>query len=314
MMSLRSPLAGRRFWIGVKVLAVLIVLWLLASCGVAYLLTRRSRAAFPQPAPSVSWARIEPHRLKTSDGLEIGAWYVEGPDAGPSILLLHGNGGTRASSLALMEMLSREGCSVLAISLRAHGDSDGARNDIGYSARRDVEAAVAYLEQRRPGRPIVVQGSSLGAAAAIYAAGDVGGRVCGYILEAPYRDIYTAVRNRTSAYLPRPLSNLAYAGLVLVSPLFLPDASRMSPVERIADIPKSIPILLLAGGQDDRARPEEVEEMRASVASHSRLLQFEGSGHVLLNLSDPARYQTEILGFIQETMRVSRSSSAPVVD
>ena len=282
MMSLRYLLAGRRFRLGVKVLAVLIVLWLLASCGVAYLLTRRSRAAFPQPAPSVSWARIEPHRLKTSDGLEIGAWYVEGPDAGPSILLLHGNGGTR--------------------------------NDIGYSARHDVEAAVAYLEQRRPGRPIVVQGSSLGAAAAIYAAGDVGGRVCGYILEAPYRDIYTAVRNRTSAYLPRPLSNLAYAGLVLVSPLFLPDASRMSPVERIADIPKSIPILLLAGGQDDRARPEEVEEMRASVASHSRLLQFEGSGHVLLNLSDPARYQTEILGFIQETMRVSRSSSAPVVD
>jgi alpha-beta hydrolase superfamily lysophospholipase len=199
-----------------------------------------------------------------------------------------------------MEMLAGEGCSVLAISLRGHGDSAGRGNDIGYGARRDVAAAVAYLEQRRPGRAIVVHGTSLGAAAAIYAAGDLKERVGCYILEAPYRDIYTAVRNRTSAYLPRPLGFLAFAGLVGVSPLFLPDAQRMAPVERIADIPASTPILLLAGGRDDRSRPEEMEEMQARVSSHARLINFDGAGHEALRQDDPARYREQTLGFIRD--------------
>src|SRR5207245_6234762 len=100
----------------------------------------------------------------------------------------------------------------------AHGDSSGTYNDLGYSARHDVLAAVAYLEQRRPGRPIIIQGTSLGAAAAIYAASDLGDRISGYILECPYRDVRTAVRNRTTAYLPFLVDRLAYAGLTLAGP------------------------------------------------------------------------------------------------
>ncbi len=283
MNVLRANLTSRRVRWSLSALAVLLGLWLLASCAVAYVLTHRARPPFAEKPPIVGWGRIEPCRLVTEDGLGIGAWFVAGPADGPSVLLLHGNGGCRSASLDLAEMVAREGCSVLAISLRAHGDSDGDRNDIGYGARRDVVAAVSDLERRRPGRPIVIQASSLGAAAAIYAAGDLGGRIRGYILEAPYRDIYSAVRNRTAAFLPRPLDLLAYGGLVTVSPVFLPEAGRMTPLERIADVPTSTPILILVGGRDDRARPSEVEQLHARVTSHARLLIFEGAGHEMLS-------------------------------
>jgi uncharacterized protein len=122
------------------------------------------------------------------------------------------------------------------ISFRAHGDSTGEINDIGYSARHDVIAAVAFLEQRRPGKPILVHGTSLGSAAAAFASGELAGRVRGYVLECPYRDVKSAVWNRTREYLPPVLDVIAYAGLRLVAPLVLPDLDQMAPVFAVGGV------------------------------------------------------------------------------
>ncbi len=271
-------------------LGVVVLLWLCGSVISVYCLTRRARPPFAEPAPAVAWGTVEALRLPTADGQEIGAWFVPGPRRGPSVLLLHGNGDSRGTSLPLAEFFARRGCSVLAVSLRAHGDSTGDINDIGYSARHDVLAAVAFLERRRPGRPVLVQGTSLGAAAAIYAAAELGTRVRGYVLESPYRDLRTAVSNRTRKYLFFPLDRVAYAGLAWAGPLVLPDLDRMAPVEAIGAIPSSVPVLLLAGGRDREARPEEARALYRRVAGHARLVWFEDAGHESFFRHDPSLY------------------------
>ena len=233
---------------------------------------------------------------------------MPGSDEGPSVIALHGYRGHRSQSLTLAEMLVQQGCSVLAITFRGHGDSDGDANDLGYSARHDVVAAVAYLERRRPGRPIFVRGTSLGAAAAIYAGGELQTRVSGYILECPFRDIRSAVRNRTSAYLPFPLDDLAYAGLNLVGPIFLPDIERMSPLDHVAEIPASVPLLLMAGGRDDRARPEEVEAIYRRVASHARLVVFPEASHGEFCLQGGTAYREAVLGFLVKRSHAAKKS------
>ncbi len=257
----------------------LTVVWLVSSLFAAYKLTRRPHTLIAEPPPAVTWAAIESVRLHTCDGLELGAWYMPGKADGPSVLVLHGFRSNREESLPLAEMLSREGCSVLAISLRAHGDSAGDYNDIGYSARHDVVAAVDWLEKRRPGKPVFVQGTSMGAAAAIYAAEELQTRVRGYILECPYRDIRSAVRTRTVAYLPWPLDYAAYTGLNLVGPIFMPDIDRMSPLNAVSSIPKTVPVLVMAGGRDNRALPDDVKAIYERIESHARLLVFPNAGH-----------------------------------
>jgi alpha-beta hydrolase superfamily lysophospholipase len=284
----------------VVVIVAFVLLWLLASFVVAYRLTRRPQALFAEPAPVVADWRIEAPRLRTIDGEDIGCWFVEGPEDGPSVVLLHGNGHSRSDSLPVAELFVKERASVLMLSLRAHGDSSGNRHDIGYSARHDVVAAVEFLERRRPGQPIILQGISLGAAAAIFAAPELGTRISGYILEAPYRDLRTAVRNRIAAYLPPVLDRVAYCGLICVSPLVIPEVNRIAPIDSIGGIPESVPVLLLAGSADTRARPEEARDLHSRVASHGRLVFFEGAGHEALLESDPVLYRESVEQLLRE--------------
>ena len=152
--------------------------------------------------PSPAWGRLEGHRLKTRDGEEVGAWFVDGRPDAASVLVLHGHKGQRRNSLGRAEILAAKGYAVLMLSLRAHGDSTGDYDDVGFGARNDVIAGVDFLESRRPGRPVIVNGNSLGAAAAVFAARDLGHRVRGYILESPYQDLRVAVWNRVEQALP----------------------------------------------------------------------------------------------------------------
>ncbi|MGC8641230.1 MAG: alpha/beta hydrolase [Isosphaeraceae bacterium] len=292
-------------------LAVGLVFWLCVSSVVAFRLTRRARPRFDEPAPRVAWGPIEEARLHTRDGQEIGAWFVEGESAAPTVLVLHGNKGSRGNSLKRAEFLAQAGCAVLMISLRTHGDSTGDYNDIGYSARQDVIAAVEFLERKRPRCSIVVLGTSLGSAAAVFASAELGHRVQGYILESPYQDLKTAVWNRTQTYLPPVLAQIGYAGLRLVGPAFLPQLVAIAPVRAIEGIPSDVPVFILAGAADPLARPAEARALWQRVSSHGRLLLFPGANHNNLFPSAPATYKKEVLEFCRSIPGKEHAGSGP---
>src|SRR4051794_34154707 len=89
----------RRLIRGMRITVIVLALWLITSWVVAYRLTRRPRPWFAEPVPSFAWGEFEPHRLKSRDGHELGAWLVRGKDDAVSVLLLHGNGGSRGKCL-----------------------------------------------------------------------------------------------------------------------------------------------------------------------------------------------------------------------
>ncbi len=290
----------RRVRRGAIALGIVLLLWLIGSLTVAYRLTHRRHPRFEEPAPSVAWGPLEELRIKTSDGEVLGAWFRDGRDDSPSVLLLHGNGGSRRGSLGRAGPFASRGCAVLLVSLRAHGDSSGNYHDVGFSARRDVWAAVDFLTARRPGRSVVLMGTSMGAAAAIFAAAELGHRVQGYILESPYQDLKVAAWNRTEVNLPPVLSHVAYLGLRIVGPLFLPHLDEISPLKAIGGIPDDVPVLILAGDADRLARPEEAQALYRRVASHGRLVFFPGAGHHNLPGSTPGLFDQTVLQFCEE--------------
>ena len=302
-----NPTSRRRStgWRLARVGGSLVLAWLAVSWVVGFLLTHRLSGPFAEPTPVVTWTHFEADRLRTADGIEIGAWYGLGTnETAPSVLLIHGNKGHRSNMLGRAEWLARAGCSVLLISLRAHGASTGHFNDIGFSARRDVIAAVEILERRRPGKPVLIQGTSLGAAAALFAAGDLGHRVSGYILESPYRDLKQAVWNRLENELPPVLDWVAYRGMLAVSPLILPNLDQISPLIAIRDVPPDVPILILAGDADSSARRDEAQALYDQVRSHAELLIFPTAGHLQMREKDPERYQKAIETLLSRSQKL----------
>jgi pimeloyl-ACP methyl ester carboxylesterase len=275
-----------------------VVLWLVGSYFMVYRFTQRPQPMFAEPAPEISWGEIQSLRLPTDDGEELGAWFIDGEAEQPLVLLLHGHRGCRRDCLAQAKMLAEAGCPVLLISLRAHGDSTGQVNDAGYSARHDVAAAVGWLRKNHPDRPVVVWGRSLGAAAAVFAAGQLSNGVTGYILECPYQDVYTAVWNRMEYYLPPVVRHLAYAGAVIVAPLVLPEADKISPLDAAASIPESSRVLIMAGSNDRRARPEEARAVFERVRSHARLVIVPQADHLRLHEADAGLYEESVLKVI----------------
>jgi len=150
---------------------------------------------------------------------------------------------------------------------------------------------------------VLVQGTSLGSAAAIFAARELGTRVRGYLLELPYADLDTAVANRTRLFLPPVLDRIAALAVQFGGRVILPHAGEIAPLERIGDIPASIPVLILNGGQDTRAQPFEAHALFAAAGAHAQLVTFEDSGHEVLATTQPERYGKVVREWLARCLR-----------
>jgi pimeloyl-ACP methyl ester carboxylesterase len=271
----------RRKWLrrAAWLFVLLLTGWLGSSMLVTWKLTRRMRP-IAEPPPTVAGLQILSDRIRTSDGEVLGAWFSPGDPSKPTVLLVHGYTSARGEWSTVLPALARQGYGVLAITLRGHGDSTGGSLDVGYSSQHDVVAGVAYLESHCPGRPVVVCGSSLGAAASIFASAELGRRVRAYVLDAPYKDLQTAVFNRLENALPWPFAHVAYPGMLLWAPVFMKTPMLdIAPIRHVSDIPEDVPVVFLSGGADRNARPEEADALFDRVRSHARLLRFPGIGH-----------------------------------
>ncbi|MFO1023281.1 MAG: alpha/beta fold hydrolase [Planctomycetales bacterium] len=279
------------------------VLWLLASFVVGYRLTHRATPPFPEPVPECAWGTFQPLRLKTADGQELGAWTLPGKENRPIILILHGNGGSRTTCLPQAEFLARQGHGLLMVTQRAHGDSTGETLGLGSPGAYDLLAAVEWIEQHHPQRPIVIWGQSLGASAILYAAGKLSTRAKGYLLECPFQDLEHAVRYRTDYYLPVPLNGIAYAGLRVVAPVMIGDIRTVAPRDQAQFIPETIPVMFLVGDRDRRAPLADTQAIATQIKSPVEIVRFENGDHLELLASDPQKYRESTLKFIERCLR-----------
>jgi fermentation-respiration switch protein FrsA (DUF1100 family) len=101
--------------------------------------------------------------LTTEDGLRLGATYVEtgDPEDVVTVLVAHGNGGSRAERRPLADALAARGMSVLLLEYRGYGGNPGRPTEPGLA--RDATAGYRFLVDAGvpPGR-LIYFGESLG--------------------------------------------------------------------------------------------------------------------------------------------------------
>jgi alpha-beta hydrolase superfamily lysophospholipase len=186
-----------------------------------------------------------------------------------TVVLLHGVADTRASMRGLAQRFVAERLDVVAYDSRAHGTSGGAFCTYGYFEKDDLRRIVEAL----PAGPVVLLGTSLGAAVALQAAAHHP-RVAGVVAAEVFADLKSIARHRTPAFIPGWMIASAFrraearAGFV---------ADEVSPVRAAEAI--RVPVFLVHGGADTSTPPSHSERVLAALRGPKRLLLVDGARH-----------------------------------
>jgi hypothetical protein len=172
----------------------LLVVVLLVGGGVVVLWAlQRQLIYFPDATPVPPAADVidgaRDVTLHTSDGLELGAWFVPADpaqDTAMAVLVAPGNGGNRAGRAEFAEELSRRGLAVLLMDYRGYGGNPGSPSEDGLAADADA-AAEALQELGYPADRTLYFGESLGAG--VVAALQARHPPAGIVLRSPFTEL-----------------------------------------------------------------------------------------------------------------------------
>lgn len=160
--------ALRLLWNLVRLLAlgyaVLVAVVYLTQARLLYLPNLPSREVAATPAAvGLPFERVT---LRTTDEIELDAWYIPAESARGALLFCHGNAGNIGHRLDSLEVFHRLGLAVLIFDYRGYGRSGGTPSEAG--TYRDAEAAWRHLVEARGFAPerVVLFGRSLGGAVA----------------------------------------------------------------------------------------------------------------------------------------------------
>ena len=276
-----------------RVLLAIVLVGLGAAACVVYwhigtmLLARELRQALAEPG-DLPVARVV---LDQAGAPELVGWVADRKGSCGSIVLLHGRGANRLALVQRAKLLFDAGYSIVLFDLSGHGESGGAIQGFGYTEGQDAARIIAFARQRFPGERLGAVGSSLGAAAFVFAAQYAPADA--YVLE----QLYASLRETTAWRMPFHFWRGFQADVLLAQmPLRLGlSADNAKPVDRLGKIGE--PLMLLAGSIDPFIDRGQVLALQ-NAAVGSQLVWFEGAGHVDLLRYDQPRYRDVVLPFL----------------
>jgi fermentation-respiration switch protein FrsA (DUF1100 family) len=161
---------GQRGWSSLRLRASLLGLLILLIPVIASL---HPLHTVPKRTPAAMGFAFEDVPFQTSDGVRLTGWLIPHPQPRGNVIFCHGHGRNRGHVAGYLQTLHGLGVNVLSFDFRGHGDSEGHTSTFGRREVNDLYAAVAFMNKRFPGQPVVLVGVSLGAAVALQALPDL---------------------------------------------------------------------------------------------------------------------------------------------
>lgn len=223
--------------------------------------------------PTVAYETVT---LQTTDNLKLEGWWIPAANPVGTVVMFHGYNGNKGNMLPEADYFRSQGYNTFLIDFRAHGNSEGLTCSVGYKEAADVAAAYRYAD-KRSGKPIILWGVSMGAAAILKAVPEYHLSPEKLILESPFATLTDAVKSRMRAVHipPTPLSQILtfWGGLEqgFWGPGFKPAACAR-------DI--HVPVLYFYGAKDIRVEAHETQAVFSGLGTPDKKLYiFPEAGH-----------------------------------
>ena len=255
-------------------------------------------------------------RFPSTDGLTLSAWWITASrDPRADVVLAHGHPGNRSHMLGRAAFLAEAGYNVLAMDLRAHGDSEGRYMTPGYKEADDVLAAVEYLRAAKHDRPVVLFGYSYGAVAVLHAASRSNELVV-VIADAPFLSYVDMMHRIVDVVRSDPgaswLSKLGVGFVRCPGVLWLAGTEfyfrtglylNNKKIDALDAAPKikGVPILFLAGDRDAIAPALNVQRLHdAADSPRKRISVLSDATHSTYTKTTKPFYERAVLDFLDE--------------
>ena len=276
-------------WLRWAVAAVLAML--LAVCGFAWWLggsfIASANHAVPMPVDFPATAVSIP-----GPGHAIAGSLRDLGPATPVVLLLHGMGGDRRSTLPRARLLVAAGISVLLIDQQAHGETPGEHITLGWRESADVHATLEWLRERDPARRIGVIGVSLGGAS--FLLGGTTPHVDALVLEAVHPRLRRAIENRVGRWFAPFL-------MIQIEPRLGVPIANLNPVRHVAAV--DAPVLVVGGALDANTTQQETRDLFAAARDPKELWIVPGAAHEDFSMIDPDGYRRHVVAFLWRHLR-----------
>ncbi len=233
--------------------------------------------------------------LRNARGQKLETWRIPASEDRPLVLMFPGYGASKDTLLVAAAEFNRLGCETWLVDFAGIGGSDGGITTIGWREADDVTAAVKAARAAQPSRPLVLYGTSMGAAAILRAVhlGEV--HPDALILECPFDRLVTTIGNRCGLLgLPRIPFAPAVVFWAGVQHGF--NGFAHNPVEYARSV--RCPTLLLQGAQDDLVGLGHARRIAGALGERGTFQVFPEAGHAFLAVRSAGRWRTSVKGFL----------------
>lgn len=250
--------------------------------------------------------------LATTDGISISAWEFHDRPAPITMLIVHGWCSAKELMDGQIVFARRRGWDVVAIDLRNHGDSGGKVTSMGYHEVKDVEAAIDHVRKSpHLSRRIVIWGVSMGGVAALRAAAR-DGSIAGVIAESSYLSLRETVERHTRIFFG-PLMAWTASLVLLVARWRARLNLDELDMEKLVATLSSVPVLFVAGEEDERTPPAHAKRLAELCASPRKRVFIAPHGkHSLLFRDSRDTYSQEVVRFVEDWAEPGNSSFGAV--
>jgi len=203
-------------------------------------------------------------------GVSLDAWRCAATaERRGSLIYLHGVADNRGSSAGVVQRYRSRGFDVVAYDSRAHGHSTGDNCTYGFYEKRDLAQVIDTLAEG----PVVVVGTSLGAAVALQAAAE-DPRIRVVVAAETFSDLRTVTTERAPFFFTAGTIDRAFAIAARDGRFAVDDVSPLRAASRIA-----VPVLLIHGAADVETPPAHSQRVFDALQTRKRLILVPGRGH-----------------------------------
>lgn len=242
--------------------------------------------------------------ITSTDGLKLHGYYLPSLTQAKQIVILHHGYTSQGRNMALYAQFYRQffDAAILAIDMRAHGQSEGQYLGFGWLEKDDTRLWIDKMNELiGSAPPVILHGISLGASTILNLAGnDCPDQVKIVIADSGFSDLNRQFKRQFKEIFHLPVYPLLPLGSMWCKLILGFSFKTASPIEYSSQI--TVPTMIIHGLKDMFVPHPMSIDLYKTLTCKKKLVHYDNAPHALTYPNNKLDYEKQVLSFIKENL------------